>query len=127
MLALATLHTGCGSSVNMVQRAQSNAHPDYVNDMRVITDTTLARSLRIVSINQGRASGNLLQIAATLENLKNDARPFAYKIDWIDENGMPAGDSGWRLIHLRGRETSTISAIAISPRAADFRLKIEER
>jgi uncharacterized protein YcfL len=126
-LALVALLAGCNSrNVNSFQRAQPEAQPNYVNDMRIITDSTLARSLRVNSINETRASGNLLQITATIENLKNNGRDFKYKFDWIDRNGTPAGDTGWRIVHLRGREINAITAIATNPNAADFRLKFEE-
>jgi uncharacterized protein YcfL len=117
---------GCASSVNTVQRAQPEARADYVNDQRIVTDTTLARALRVISINQTRASGNLLQIQASLENQKTGARSYRYKISWLDDAGMAAGDTGWRIIHLKGRETGAVSAIAANPRAADFRLSLQE-
>ncbi|AHF89963.1 hypothetical protein OPIT5_06755 [Opitutaceae bacterium TAV5] len=118
---------GCSSSVNTVQRAQPEAHPDYVDDQRIITDSSLARALATVSVNQTHVSGNLLKIQVTLENRKNDPRTFRYKFDWIDENGMQIDSvSGWRVIMLRGREVNAVSAVAISPRAVDFRLKLEE-
>ncbi len=127
VLCAALAAAGCASSVNTVQRAQPEAVANYVNDSRVVTDTTLARALRVVSITETAASGSLLQITATLENLKTGDRAYRYKIDWIDAAGAPAGDTGWRQVFLRGRETSAVTAIATTPRAVDFRLKIEEK
>ncbi|MDR1281764.1 MAG: YcfL family protein [Opitutaceae bacterium] len=117
---------GCATSVNSFQRAQAESTPSYVNDQRIITDSTLARALAVRSINEGYASGNLLQIQATVENLKNGPKSFRYKFDWISGTGMAVGDTGWRQLNLRGRETSAVSAIATNPRAVDFRLKFEE-
>lgn len=126
-LALAAFLAGCNSrNVNTFERAQPEARTNYVNDLRIITDSTLARALRVNSLNESRASGNLLQITATIENLKNNARDYKYKFEWIGANGAPAGDTGWRVVHLRGREISAITAIAASPNAVDFRLKFEE-
>ncbi|WP_043582480.1 YcfL family protein [Geminisphaera colitermitum] len=125
VLGVLSIWGGCATSVNSIERAQPESRPNYVSDQRVATDSTLARALRVVSVNQGFASGNLLQIQATIENLKSGERTYRYKLDWIDENGMAAGGTGWRLLHLRGREISTVSAIATTPRVADFRLKFE--
>ena len=60
--------SGCATNVNTYERAESQASPNYVADKRVITDNTLAGTFRVVSINQGTVSGNLLKIQATVES-----------------------------------------------------------
>lgn len=126
--ALALAFTGCATNVNTYERAESNATPNYVADKRVITDNTLAGTFRVVSINQGTVSGNLLKVQATVENLKNKLRTLNYKFEWIDENGMAVDSPNetWKAIQLQGRETQTISTVAITPKAVDFRLKFRE-
>jgi uncharacterized protein YcfL len=129
VLALAALGlTGCATSVNTVQRANPQATPSYVSDQRVITDTTLARKLSTVSVNEAKVSGNLLKIQVTLENNSSKPQSFIYKFDWIADDGMelsgPTG--GWKQVQLEGREVRAVSAIATSPRAVDFRLKVRE-
>jgi uncharacterized protein YcfL len=129
ILAFAALGlTGCATSVNTVQRANPQATPSYVADQRVVTDTTLARKLSTVSVNEAKVSGNLLKIQVTLENRSTKPQAFTYKFDWIADDGMelsgPTG--GWKQIQLEGREVRAISAIATNPRAVDFRLKVRE-
>ena len=130
LFALCTtlLFTGCGTTVNTVERAQSQATPDMVADKRVITDNTLAGMVRVVSINQATVSGNLLKIQATIENRKNASRTLNYKFEWIDQNGMAVDSPNetWKQIRLQPRETTTISTVAITPRAVDFTLKLKE-
>ncbi|MBP6508081.1 MAG: YcfL family protein [Opitutaceae bacterium] len=125
---LALLVTGCATNVNTYERAESQAAPNYVADKRVITDNTLAGTFRVVSINQGTVSGNLLKIQATVENLKSKLRTLNYKFEWVDADGMAldSANETWKAIQLQGRETQTISTVAISPRAVDFRLKFRE-
>jgi uncharacterized protein YcfL len=127
-LATALLGAGCATSVNTVSRAQPNATPDYVADQRVLTDVTLSRKLAIVSVNQSTVSNNLLKIQVTLENRSSRPQAFTYKFDWISQDGMelsgPTG--GWKQIQLEGREVRAVSAIAPTPAAADFRLKLRE-
>ncbi len=125
--ALATL-SGCATNVNTVERAQSQATPDYVADKRVVTDNTLARTVRVNSVNQATVSGNLLKVQATLENLKNNPRTIRYKFEWIDQTGMAVSSPNetWKTLIVQGRETTTISSVAISPRAVDFILKLSE-
>jgi uncharacterized protein YcfL len=126
--ALALLLTGCATNVNTYERAESLAAPSYVADKRVITDNTLAGTFRVVSINQATVSGNLLKVQATVENLKNKLRTLNYKFEWVDESGMAVDSPNetWKAIQLQGRETQTISTVAVSPRAVDFRLKFRE-
>jgi len=119
---------GCATNVNTVERAQSQATPDFVSDKRVVTDNSLARTVRVNSVNQATVSGNLLKIQATLENLKNNPRTIRYKFEWIDQSGMAVNSPNetWKTLMLQGRETTTISTVAINPRAVDFVLKLSE-
>ncbi len=127
-LAAALLATGCATSVNTVSRAQPQATPNYVADQRVITDSTLGRKVGIVSVNDAKVSGNLLKVQVTLENKSSKPQAFTYKFDWVGQDGMelsgPAG--GWKQIQLEGREVRAVSAIATSPNAVDFRMKLRE-
>lgn len=126
--ASALVLAGCATNVNTYERAESRAATNYVADKRVITDNTLAGTFRVVSINQGTVSGNLLKIQATIENLENNLRTLNYKFEWVDADGMAVDspNEGWKTIQLQGRETQTISTVAITPRAVDFRLKLRE-
>lgn len=119
---------GCATNLNTVERAQSQATPDFVADKRVVTDNTLARIVRVNSVNQATVSGNLLKIQATLENLKNNPRTIRYKFEWIDQSGMAVNSPNetWKTLMLQGRETTMISTVAINPRAVDFVLKLSE-
>ncbi len=127
LASLALLFGGC-QNVNTYENAESRATPNYVADKRVITDNTLAGAVRVVSINQATVSGNLLKIQATVENLKSTARTVNYKFEWIDQDGMAVASPNetWKSLRLQGRETQTISTVAISPKAVDFKLKFRE-
>jgi uncharacterized protein YcfL len=125
---VALAFAGCASNVNTYERAQPQASADYVADQRIITDNTLAGKLRVVSFNQTTVSGNLLKIQATVENLRNKQSTYNYKIEWIDQDGMAVDSANetWKSLPLQGREVTTISSVAVTPRAVDFRLKLRE-
>jgi uncharacterized protein YcfL len=125
--ALVLLLVGC-QNVNTYENAESRATPNYVADKRVITDNTLAGAVRVVSINQATVSGNLLKIQATVENLKSSPRTVNYKFEWCDQDGMAVNSPNevWKALPLQGRESTTISTVAISPKAVDFKLKFRE-
>ena len=128
VLAGAILLTAGCTNVNTYERAESQAALNYVSDKRVITDNTLAGTFRVVSINQATVSGNLLKIQATVENLKSSTRTLNYKFEWVDTDGMAVDSPNetWKTVMLQGRETQTISTVAVTPRAVDFRLKFRE-
>lgn len=125
---LVLLGSGCATNVNTYERAEAQAAPNYVADKRIITDNTLAGTFRVTAINQATVSGNLLKVQANIENLKSSARTLNYKFEWIDQDGMAVDSPNetWKSIKLQGRETGSISTVAISPRAVDFRLKFRE-
>jgi uncharacterized protein YcfL len=127
-VGLVLFTSGCVNNVNSYERAESQATPNVIADKRVITDNTLAGTLRVVSINQSTVSGNLLKIQATVENLRNSERTVNYKFEWIGQDGMAldSANETWKSLTLQGRETTTISTVSISPRAVDFRLKFRE-
>jgi uncharacterized protein YcfL len=120
--------SGCATNVNTVERAQPLATPDFVADKRVITDNTLARTVRANAVNQATVSGNLQKVQVTLENLKNNPRTIRYKFEWFDRAGMAVSSPNetWKTLLLQGRETVAISTVAVSPSAVDFILKVTE-
>ena len=128
LLALAALGLAGCQNVNTVERAVPQATPHYVADKRVITDSTLAGSLGILNVNQVRVSTDLLKIQVQLENLKSSTMNFRYRVEWYDQDGMKIDSPTdlWKPITLQGRETSTISSVATSPRAVDFVVKFQE-
>jgi uncharacterized protein YcfL len=128
LAALGLFASGCAHSVNTVSRAEAQASPNYVNDQRVITDSTLGRKVGIVSVNDGKVSGDLLKVQVTLENKSARPQAFTYKFDWIADDGMEisAPTGGWKQVQLEGREVRAVSAVATNPRAVDFRLKLRE-
>lgn len=129
LLAAAGLIAGCSTSnVNTVSRSESQATPEMVGDKRIITDASLGRMIRIVGVNEAVVSGNLKKIQVTLENAKNDPRTISYKFEWVNKDGMATGGLGemWKPLQFGGRETKTISAVATSPQAVDFTLKLAE-
>jgi len=121
------LLTSC-QNVNTVERASPRALPDNITEKQIVTDSTLAGGLRVVSVNQTTVSGNLLKVQAQLENLRNRPCSINYCFEWYDREGMLLATPGgsWNVLRLQGRESSAISAVAVSPKAVDFVLKLQE-
>lgn len=122
------LALGCATNVNTVERADPQAKPDMIADKRIITDASLGGLIRIVSVNESIVSGNLKKVQVTLENVKNNTRRVSYKFEWIDQDGMATNSvvQSWQSLSFAGGETQMVSAVAISPKAVDFKLKLVE-
>lgn len=125
VLALAVC--ACSSSVNSVQRDVPSGTPTRIVDRRVITDRDLDSAAQVVELRQATVSGDLLMVQAELENTQRSTRNVTFKFEWFDANGMEVGTplSAWRTCVLRGGERTTITGVAPSPMAKDFRLKLE--
>ena len=122
------LALGCATNINTVERANPQAKPDMIADKRIITDASLGGLIRIVSVNESIVSGNLKKVQVTLENVKNNTRRVSYKFEWIDQDGMLTNSvvQSWQSLSFVGGETQMVSAVAISPKAVDFKLKLVE-
>ena len=122
------LALGCATNINTVERANPQAKPDMIADKRIITDASLGGLIRIVSVNESIVSGNLKKVQVTLENVKNNTRRVSYKFEWIDQDGMATNSvvQSWQSLSFVGGETQMVSAVAISPKAVDFKLKLVE-
>lgn len=124
----AVLFSACTRTVNTVERAESRAEPNYVDDERVITDTSLGNKIGVLQVNEDTVSGNIPKIQVVLENKSRRAQNVSYIFEWVDEDGMALSSptSGWRSLRLMGRESKAVSGVAPNPRAADFTLKLQE-
>jgi len=120
--------SGCATNVNTVERAQPLATPDTVKDYRIVTDNTLADAIRTSNVVQATVSGNLMKIQVSVENRTNSPKSIFYKFEWYDRDGMAvdAPTENWKQLRLQGRETINVSSVAVSPRAVDFKLKLQE-
>ncbi len=119
---------GC-QSVNSAQRSKPNAQPNIVDDERIITDPTLAYTIRIAAINEARLDNGRLKVQAELHNADRQAHTVHYRFEWIDHQGMvqPSITSNWKSTTLQGGQTQFVAATSPHPDAVDFRLELIER
>ena len=96
-----------------------------LSDKRVITDTGLYGSVRPVGINVATVSTGLLQIQIEVQNLSSGDQAFAYRIEWFDANGMIIHTplTTWIDRQIQGGETLSLTGLAPTETAKDFRIK----
>ena len=119
--------TSC-TTVNTVERATPIGTKQVIADKRVITDLTLNKKVSIVGMNEGMTQGGFLQVQIEVLNRKNSLQTFSYRFEWFDMNGMliDTPTSVWIPRQIEGQETLTITAVAPTTTAKDFRVKFME-
>ena len=119
--------TSC-TTVNTVERATPIGTKQVIADKRVITDSTLNKKVSIVGMNEGMTPGGFLQVQIEVLNQKNSMQAFSYRFEWFDMNGMlvDTPTSVWIPRQIEGQETLTITAVAPTTTAKDFRVKFME-
>ncbi|HHT9160030.1 MAG TPA: YcfL family protein [Candidatus Brocadiaceae bacterium] len=119
--------TSC-TTVNTVERATPIGTKQMIADKRVITDDTLKRKVSIVGLNEGMTPGGFLQVQIEVLNQKNSMQNFSYRFEWFDMNGVLINTptSVWIPRQIEGQETLSITAVAPTTTAKDFRVKFME-
>lgn len=94
---------------------------------RVFMDGGLEKDVQVLSINQGKASEDLLRIQVNLKNLTKKSMNLNYKIEWMDQDDLVINDSSstWLPVYVRGAEIVAIKSVASSPTVQNFWLKLQ--
>jgi uncharacterized protein YcfL len=116
------------TTVNTVERESPVGTRQMIADKRVVTDSSLNKKVSIVGLNESTTNGGFLRVQIEVLNRKNSMQNFSYLIEWFDMNGMlmntPA--SVWIPRQIEGQETLTITTVAPTTTARDFRIKFIE-
>ena len=127
---LSLLIAGCheDKSVNTAERAEPLSNPTPIADKRIVYDQQLADIAAVTGIRQATVSGDILKVQVDVTNLKTKSTSFNYKFDWYDPQGMVIDTalSTWQPQTIEGRETVTLTGIAPTPTAKDFKLKLQQ-
>ena len=116
------------ASVNTVERETPVGTRHVITDKRVITDETLATKVNIIGVNDATTPGGFLQIQIEVLNESHSMQEFNYRVEWFDMNGMAINTltSVWITRQIEEKESLTITAVAPTPTAKDFRVKFME-
>lgn len=128
LLGLLTLLTSGCTTVNVVEPAEPVGTRAMIDDRRIITDPSLARNLRIMGINETTVSNDMLQVQVEVVNTTRRVQSFNYAFEWYNLDGMliTTPPTTWKSRQIEGGESLFLTAVAPSPRAKDFRLKLLE-
>jgi uncharacterized protein YcfL len=128
LFAVALVVAGCHNSMNSVENAQKEGQRAMIADQRVVTDTGLNKNVSVVGLNTAMTPGGLLKVQAELLNRSRSLQRFSYRFEWFDASGMQIDTVMTAVIadQIEGGESKFISAVAPTPAAKDFRLKLLE-
>jgi uncharacterized protein YcfL len=102
--------------------SQAAPAPPAVKDTRVILDTSLGDTLRVVKVLSSTGADNLLKIQVDVYNMTDAPKLFDYQVEWFDKDGavLPLTSSGPLPWMLLAHETSSIVTTAPAETAKDF-------
>ena len=117
---------GCSNTTNTIVPASFASQRAPIKDRRIITDDNLNAIVDVISIYESKVSGDLKKVSVELHNHRSGPRNFNYKFEWYDASGMAVATPATAFVsaEIQGRETISISSVAPSPAAVDFRLKL---
>lgn len=125
-LALIAL-SACAPSVNTYENADAGTTAkQLVNDRRIKTDAGTNDIAAPIEIRTGTTpDGKNIKIQLEVMNRTRSAGRVSYLIEWFDAAGMKIDiAAAWKPITIPAGKIESISAIAPSEKAKDFRISI---
>lgn len=93
-----------------------NAKVEQLSEMSYLQVT----DLRAVKHN------HLMTVQAEINNTDSDNQQLYYRFKWLDAAGFAVGsEEAWKPLLVYAYQKQTISAVAPSPQATDFRLVVQ--
>lgn len=126
ILSISLIGIGC-KAVNTTERKDPTYEVDSIKFKNVVRDGYARDYAKVLDVRQATAPGDFLKIQVEVQN--NNLRPgnIDYKFEWLDEHGMIINTptSTWKTMQILTGETKSLDAVAPTPMAKDFRLKLE--
>ncbi|EXF44031.1 putative periplasmic lipoprotein [Pseudomonas sp. BAY1663] len=82
--------------------------------------------LEIESVQEGKASGDLLRAGVRLHSRSLGRQELRYRFEWLDSSGfeVPGLASRWELLELRPQVSHSLDRVAPSARAVAYRIHL---
>lgn len=125
--ACAGSKTRATSPMNTYENADKEGLPREVWVDRVDTGTTLAKKAHVASVYETR-EGGLMKIQVNLQNDSGRSIFVKYRVEWFDGDGfkIESPTESWNNVQISQGQRLALPAIATSPRAANWRISIQE-
>lgn len=119
---LLLLQGGCGTAGLQAGGSRDTASP-YV----IVDDPSFGNQVSIVRVAHDQV-GELMRGTVTLQSNRRRSLQMQYRFSWYDSNGMEIDGGGqpFRDLIIEGRDTVTVSSVAPSPHAAEFKIRVRK-
>lgn len=115
MLTSACLLTACTNHAPPPQPGSINSKLEQLGEMSYLQVTDLKAVKR----------NHLLVVQAEINNTDDDNQQLFYRFKWFDASGFALADEAWKPLVLYAYQKQTLSAVAPSPQATDFKLVVQ--
>lgn len=129
-LVAAALAAGCGTKKGFEKPGFAFGCPIGDQKISSMSDLVKAKTAKEggknpdVELEEIRCTttGDLLKVDVIVYNDESDVERLMYKFRWADAEGMRAADEeSWKPLLLHGNSRQTVTTIAPSPKARDFK------
>lgn len=111
-----SLLTACASHQPPPRPGSINAKVEQLSEMSY---------LQVIDLRSVKRN-HLLTVQAEINNTDSDNQQLYYRFKWLDANGFTIGtEEAWKPVLVYAYQKQTISAVAPSPQATDFRLVVQ--
>ncbi len=130
-LALLIAAAGCSTNQNAINTVEPS-NPAYVSrsipDKRVVSDYATAHAVHVLKVVEGASDTGLARVGVEVQNRSLSVFRFNYRFDWFDAQGLPVSSPASTMISqtLEAGQPFTLTSIAPTPGAKDFRLSIQK-
>jgi len=129
VLAIVFFAAGCrNDSVNTISNAGVTAKITRINDKRVETDRSLAKSLCLTEIRESDTNDGFMRVQVFLKNMTNSTYKIVYRFNWYDRNGVEVDNPDrelWVRQLIVAGDDLTLTAVAPKKTCRDFKLRLK--
>lgn len=107
---------------------QVDIRPKIIDSHILIENTNLNKWLELEKVNYFKRKDGLLVVEAKFKNTNSSNKNVAYKIDWIDKNGLTQKSilSRWIVSEVESNRSFIINGISPSITVSDFEIRLQE-
>lgn len=122
----AAVVSGCNNT-NTTQSGFGRGQAGFGSNVpyeRIVLNSWLNYKANVVGVREGTVSDNIKKVAVDIYSDQANMQRFSYRFEWFDGVGMPTVDptSALTSVTIQPKETITLTSVAPSPAATQWRL-----
>jgi uncharacterized protein YcfL len=123
-LILAAVFAACGCNTANVAQSGTARFGSNVPFERMVSNGWLNYKANIVGVREGTVNENIRKVAIDVYSDQATLQRFSYRFEWFDASGLqvPNPTSAYTSVAIQPKETITLTSVAPSPAATDWRV-----